>query len=225
MLSVEELAKRIDHTLLRPDAQLREIENLAEEAVRYGFRSVCVNPSFVPVVDRILNGTNVMVCTVVGFPLGATSTEVKAYEAKWAVENGAQEIDMVIHIGKLKEGDDGYVVRDIRAVVTAAQNAKVKVIIETAFLTDEEKLRAVELIKHGGAHFVKTSTGFASTGAKLEDVRLLASKAKPLGLKVKAAGGIRDFKTAVAMIEAGADVIGASRSVQIIRSASSEVKK
>ncbi len=218
-MTLEELAKRIDHTILKPDATDTDIFKVVDEALRYGFRAVCVNGSYVQLVADKLEGTGILTCSVVGFPLGAMSTEAKAYETQKAVDDGADEIDMVMHIGRFKSGFYSYVLSDIEAVVKAAGRKHVKVIIETAYLTDEEKLKAVELIHKAGAHFVKTSTGFGPAGASVHDVKLLAQKAHPLGLKVKAAGGIRDYKTALEMIEAGADVIGASKSVKIIGSA------
>ncbi len=218
----EELAARIDHTILKPDATDSDVFKVIDEALKYRFRSVCVNSSFVQIVADKLDGTGILTCSVVGFPLGACATEAKAFETRKAVEDGADEIDMVMHIGRFKSGFYSYVVSDIKAVVEAAQGRTVKVIIETAYLTDDEKLKAVELIAKAGAHFVKTSTGFGPSGATVHDVRLLARKAREFGLKVKAAGGIRDAETALEMISAGADVIGASRSVHIIETLTEE---
>ncbi len=215
-MKLEELVKRIDHTILKPDATDSDVLKVVDEALKYGFRAVCINSSFVPLVADKLEATGILTCSVVSFPLGACSTETKAFEARWAVENGADEVDMVMHIGHFKSGLYSYVVSDIRAVVEAAGGKHVKVIIETAYLSDDEKEKAVELIAQAGAHFVKTSTGFGPGGAKAHDVAILAKKASEFGLKVKAAGGIRDFDTAMEMINAGADVIGASRSVNII---------
>ncbi|HLR80622.1 MAG TPA: deoxyribose-phosphate aldolase [Bacillota bacterium] len=210
------VATYIDHTLLKPDATTTEIEQLVAEAKQYQFASVCVQPSWVTLCHERLQDTPVKVCTVIGFPLGATSTAVKVFEANEAIDNGAQEVDMVIHIGALKSNDDDYVYQDIHRVVQAAQGkALTKVIIETALLTEEEKIRACRLAKKAGADFVKTSTGFSSGGATLEDVRLMR---ETVGSKmgVKASGGIRDARDAKAFIEAGATRIGASAGVDIV---------
>lgn len=210
----------IDHTLLKPEATEDMIKKLCDEAKEYGFVAVCVNPFYVKKAKELLEGTNVKVATVVGFPLGANVKEVKAFETKKAIEDGAEEIDMVINIGALKNKDYETVKEDIKAVVEAAgDKAIVKVIIETCLLTDEEKVKACELAKESGAHYVKTSTGFSKAGAKVEDVKLMK---KVIGedMKVKASGGIRDYETAKAMIEAGASRIGASSSVKIIQEAS-----
>ncbi len=215
-ISREKLASYIDHTILKPDATEKIIERVAREALEYGFKSVCVNPSRVVMVREILKDSNVETCSVVGFPLGAHTTYMKARETEEAVKNGATEIDMVINIGWLKDGDYGRVKEDIKAVVDAAQGNVVKVIIETCYLTFEEKVRATELVVDAGAHFVKTSTGFGTHGATLFDVALLSivSDGK---IKVKAAGGIRTYKDAALMILSGADRIGASRSIDIIK--------
>jgi len=214
------IASMIDHTLLKPEATEDMIKKLCDEAKEYGFVAVCVNPFYVKKAKELLEGTNVKVATVVGFPLGANVKEVKAFETKKAIEDGAEEIDMVINIGALKNKDYETVKEDIKAVVEAAgDKAIVKVIIETCLLTDEEKVKACELAKESGAHYVKTSTGFSKAGAKVEDVKLMK---KVIGedMKVKASGGIRDYETAKAMIEAGASRIGASSSVKIIQEAS-----
>lgn len=215
-MTKQELAQFIDHTNLKPESTSSDIEKLCDEATEFGFASVCVNPLFVPLCHKKLKTSPVKVCTVVGFPLGATTTAMKVEETKEAIRQGAEEIDMVIAVGKLKENDNGYVENDIRKVVEAAGNsAIVKVIIETCLLTKEEKVRACELSQKAGAHFVKTSTGFNKAGAAIEDVALMRSVVgKKMG--VKAAGGIRDFETAMKMIEAGASRIGASASLQII---------
>src|SRR5699024_9245316 len=210
------VATYIDHTLLKPDATTTEIEQLVAEAKQYQFASVCVQPSWVTLCHERLQDTPVKVCTVIGFPLGATSTAVKVFEANEAIDNGAQEVDMVIHIGALKSNDDEYVYQDIHRVVQEAQEkALTKVIIEAALLTEEEKIRACRLAKKAGADFVKTSTGFSSGGATLEDVRLMrVTVGSKMG--VKASGGIRDARDAKAFIEAGASRIGASAGVDIV---------
>lgn len=210
-----EVNKYIEHTNLKPTATEEDILKLCEEAKEYNFRGVCVNPSFVPLVKSNLEGTDVKVVTVVGFPLGATSTESKAFEAKKAVEDGADEVDMVIHIGYLKSGDYDYVFEDISAVVNAAK-VPVKVIIETCYLTDEEKIAACLISKEAGAAFVKTSTGFGTHGAKVEDVSLMRwVVGKDLG--VKASGGIRTYEDAINMIRAGANSLGTSSGISIVK--------
>ena len=212
------LARRIDHTLLKPDATADQIAQLCFEARKYHFASVCVNPTYVKLCSDLLKGTDVKVCTVIGFPLGATSTEVKAFETQNAIEHGATEIDMVINIGALKAGDNDLVARDIREVVKVAHKsgAIVKVIIETALLTDEEKIVACLLAKEAGADFVKTSTGFSSGGATVHDVALMRKAVGP-ELGVKAAGGIHSQEEAKQMIAAGATRLGASAGVKIIQ--------
>ncbi|MFB5761644.1 deoxyribose-phosphate aldolase [Paenibacillus medicaginis] len=210
------LAGMIDHTLLRADAREAEIRTLAEEAKKYKFASVCVNPARVALAAEMLKGTDVKVCTVIGFPLGASTSEVKAFEAGDAIAKGATEVDMVINIGALKDGNDELVERDIRVVVEAAEGkALVKVIIETCLLTDEEKVRACELSVKAGADFVKTSTGFSTGGATPEDVALMR---KTVGdkLGVKASGGVRSREDMERMIAAGATRIGASSGVKIM---------
>jgi deoxyribose-phosphate aldolase len=209
------LREHIEHTLLKPDAQVRDIEKLCKEAKQYGLLGVCVNPCYVEMASQFLTGTDVKVVTVIGFPLGQNESFVKALEARRAVENGADEVDMVLNIGALKDGNDDYVAEEIREVVTAAAPADVKVILETCLLTDEEKVRACHLAKRGGAAFVKTSTGFSKGGATVEDVALLAKTAKPLGLKVKASGGIRTLEAARAMLAAGAERIGCSAGAKL----------
>ncbi len=210
-----ELAKIIDHTLLKPEATEAEIDQLCQEAVTHQFASVCVNPSWVSRAVHQLQDSNVKVCTVIGFPLGATSTQVKAFEAKEAIRQGAEELDMVLHTGKLKAKDQLEVREDISAVVKAAEGKVVKVILETALLTKEEIKMACLTAKEAGAHFVKTSTGFSSGGATLEDVRLMREVVGS-EMGVKASGGIRDAKTALEMVAAGATRIGASASVAIV---------
>ncbi len=223
--TVEAVARTIDHTALKPDTTRAQIERLCAEAQEYGFAAVCVNPTWVTLAAQLLHGSPVKVCTVIGFPLGATLTTVKAYEAREAILAGAQELDMVINIGRLKDGEDEFVVDDIAAVVASARTttsdlnrppALVKVIIETALLSDEEKRRACLAAKQAGADFVKTSTGFAGGGATVADVRLMREVVGP-EMGVKAAGGIRTAADALAMLDAGANRIGASAGVQIIQ--------
>ena len=211
-----ELAKYIDHTLLKTDAQRADVTKLIEEAKAYHFASVCVSPIWVSYVSEALRDTGIKTCTVIGFPQGATPSAVKAFETKQAVADGADEVDMVIAIGRLKDGDDAYVKADIEAVVRAAHGkALTKVIIETCLLTDEEKRRACLLAKEAGADFVKTSTGFAAGGATAADVRLMReSVGEAMG--VKAAGGIRSRADAEAMLAAGATRLGTSSGVKIV---------
>ena len=214
-------ASLIDHTLLKPEASESDIKKLCNEAIQFGFASVCVNPSWVKRAAEFLKGSNVPVCTVIGFPLGATLPDVKAYEARRAIFNGAREVDMVINIGALKSGDDCAVEDDIRAVAEAAHENGIlcKVIIETALLSDEEKVRACLASKNAGADFVKTSTGFSKGGATVEDVNLMRrTVGKTLG--VKASGGVKGIEDARAMFEAGATRIGASVGVKIAQEAS-----
>src|SRR5512132_4601128 len=217
------LAKMIDHTLLKPDATQQEIAQLCFEAKKYGFASVCVNPTWVPLCAQLLKDSPVKVCTVIGFPLGATSSETKAFETRTAIEQGATEIDMVINIGALKARDLETVARDIRGVVNAAhaRGILVKVIIETALLTDEEKTIASLISKEAGADFVKTSTGFAGGGATVHDVELMRKTVGPQ-MGVKASGGVRTFEDAASMIKAGATRIGASAGVKIIQGPSGQ---
>jgi len=210
-----ELNKYIDHTLLKATATKEEVIKLCDEAKEYQFASVCVNTCYTELVKKNLEGSGVATCVVVGFPLGAMMTKAKAYEAKVAVEAGADEVDMVINVGALKEKDYDYVENDIRAVVEASKPAIVKVIIETCLLTDEEKVKACELAVKAGAHFVKTSTGFSTGGATKEDIALMR-KTVGEGIGVKASGGVRTYETAVEMIKAGASRIGASSSVDIV---------
>ena len=209
------LAKYIDHTLLKADAKRSDIRRICEEAREHGFASVCVNSCYASLVSQELSGSGVKTCCVVGFPLGAMSTRAKAFEAKCAVEDGADEVDMVIHVGALKEGNDAYVESDIRAVVEAAKPSIVKVIIETCLLTDEEKVRACVLSEKAGAAFVKTSTGFSTGGANARDVALMR-QAVGNRLGVKASGGIHTPGEAKELIEAGASRIGASNGVALL---------
>ena len=210
-----DIAKYIDHTVLAADARKEKIEALCKEAYQNGFASVCVNSCWVSLAAKLLEGTEVKVCTVVGFPLGAMDSVSKADEASNAVRNGADEIDMVINIGFLKSGMYDEALEDIREVRKATEGKTLKVIIETCLLTDEEKRKACELSEEAGADFVKTSTGFSTGGATVEDVALMKSVVGDR-LRVKASGGIRDYKTAKAMIEAGASRIGASAGVRIV---------
>ena len=211
------IERYIEHTLLKPEATTQDIIKLCQEARLHNFLGVCVNPCFVPLAKHLLAGTDVKVVTVVGFPLGCDEPEIKAEAARRAVRNGADEIDMVINVGALKGRDNAYVVEDIRRVVAAAGKAPVKVIIETCLLNEEEKVRACRMIAKAGAAFVKTSTGFNKGGATKEDVALLSGEAKKLGLRVKAAGGIRDYAAAKAMLEAGAERLGCSAGVQLVQ--------
>ncbi len=211
-----DLAGYIDHTLLKPDATEDQIRQLCAEAIEYNFASVCVNPTWVPLAASLLAGAQPAVATVIGFPLGATLPEVKAYETHQTREWGATEFDMVINIGALKSKNFQLVERDIALVVEAARGHIVKVILETALLTDEEKVEACVIAKAAGAHFVKTSTGFASKGATVEDVALMR-RVVGSDMGVKASGGIRSAQDAKAMIEAGATRIGASAGVKIVR--------
>lgn len=211
------LAKMIDHTLLKPEATKQQIEQLCREAKQYGFASVCINPGYVKTCANLLRDTSVKVCTVIGFPLGATSTESKAFETDRAIRDGAREVDMVINVGMLKSGEYSYVENDIRAVVQAAKKMGVltKVIIETGLLTDEEKVKACILAKQAGANFVKTSTGFAKGGATVGDITLMR-KVVGSSLGVKASGGVRTQEEALALVASGADRIGASASIKIV---------
>ncbi|WP_189655174.1 deoxyribose-phosphate aldolase [Bacillus sp. HNG] len=210
------IAKLIDHTALKADTTKAQIEKLCAEAKEYGFMSVCVNPTWVETAANLLKDSEVKVCTVIGFPLGASTPETKAFETKDAIEKGATEVDMVINIGALKDKNDELVEKDIRAVVEAAKGkALTKVIIETCLLTDEEKLRACELAVKAGADFVKTSTGFSTGGATVEDIRLMRKTVGP-DIGVKASGGVRDAKGTQDMIDAGATRIGASSGVAIV---------
>lgn len=215
-ISPAELAGYIDHTLLKPGATQNQFEQLCDEALQYKFKSVCVNSSWVSFVAKKLRGSSVKVCSVIGFPLGEMVTKSKAFEARSAIEHGAQELDMVMNIGALKSGNLKLVEEDIRAIKRACRsNTILKVIIETSLLTEEEKVLACEISKKAGADFVKTSTGFTGTGATVEDIALMRRVVGP-DMGVKASGGIRDYKTAVAMLNAGANRIGAGGSVAIM---------
>ncbi|KRF60726.1 deoxyribose-phosphate aldolase [Peribacillus butanolivorans] len=213
----QNVAGLIDHTLLKADATKEQIKVLCEEAREYNFASVCVNPTWVKYASELLEGSEVKVCTVIGFPLGATTPETKAFETKDAISNGAHEVDMVINIGALKDKDNELVERDIRAVVEASTGkALSKVIIETSLLTEEEKVRACELAVKAGTDFVKTSTGFSTGGATVEDVALMRKTVGP-DIGVKASGGVRNTSDAQKVIEAGATRIGASAGVSILK--------
>ncbi|MCJ8006880.1 deoxyribose-phosphate aldolase [Lederbergia wuyishanensis] len=219
---VDNIARYIDHTLLKADATKENITVLCEEAKQYHFASVCVNPTWVQYVSSLLKGSDVKVCTVIGFPLGATTPETKAFETKDAIENGADEIDMVINVGALKDENFGLVERDIAAVCAAAKGkALVKVIIETSLLTDQEKENVCKIAKQAGADFVKTSTGFSTGGATVKDVELMRKTVGP-ELGVKASGGVRTIDDVQKMIEAGATRIGASSGVAIMKGLSGE---
>ncbi|WP_313567810.1 deoxyribose-phosphate aldolase [Acetoanaerobium noterae] len=213
---MKNLSRYIDHTLLKADATENEIIKLCNEAKVYDFFSVCINPGFVELAAKELRESNVAVCTVIGFPLGASTPETKAFETRDAIQKGAAEVDMVINISKLKDKKDEEVLKDIKAVVDAAdKKALVKVIIETCLLTDEEKERACKLAKDAGADFVKTSTGFSTGGATKEDIALMR-KTVGTEMGVKASGGVRTYEDAVTMIESGATRIGASASIAIV---------
>ena len=209
------LNKYIDHTLLKADASQEQIETLIEEAKKYDFASVCVNPTWVNFAAQALKATDVKVCTVIGFPLGANTPELKAFETSDAIQNGADEVDMVINIGALKSRNFDLVERDIRAVVEAAKGTLVKVIIETCLLTDDEKVKACQIAQKAGADFVKTSTGFSTGGATVRGVALMRKTVGP-DMGVKASGGARSYEDALAFIEAGATRIGASSGVAIM---------
>ncbi len=209
------IASYIDHTLLKPIAQSKDIEQLCKEAKEYHFASVCVNPCWVSYASKLLQGSDVKVCTVIGFPLGANDSKVKAFEAKTAIEQGASEVDMVINIGALKAGDYETVQKDIEAVRKASAGKTLKVIIETSYLSDEEKQKVCQICAACGADFVKTSTGFSSNGATVHDVALMAASSGEK-VKVKASGGIRTREDALKMIEAGASRLGTSAGIKII---------
>jgi deoxyribose-phosphate aldolase len=213
--NVETLAGVIDHTLLKAFVTPKQVSTLCDEAKKYNFASVCVNPVFVSQVARELMGGGVKTCCVIGFPLGASSPLNKAEEAKLAVQQGADEVDMVINIGYLKSGDAAFVEQDIRGVVETAEGAVVKVIIETCYLEDDEKRKACEISVQAGAHFVKTSTGFGTGGATVEDIRLMRATVGD-ACQIKASGGIRSLDDALGMLEAGADRLGVSAGVEIV---------
>lgn len=210
-----QLARMIDHTVLKADAREADVRKLCKEALEYNFASVCVNPCWVSLCAELLKGSEVKVCTVIGFPLGTTSTKVKAFETEATIEDGATEVDMVINVGKLKDGDLAYIKNDIEAVVNAAKGKAItKVIIEACLLTDEEKVTVCKISKEAGADFVKTSTGFSTGGATAHDIKLMRETVGP-ELGVKASGAVRSFEDAKTMIENGATRIGASASIAI----------
>jgi deoxyribose-phosphate aldolase len=219
---VADVAAYIDHTLLKPTATRQQVRALCEEALKFEFASVCINPTWVKFAAGLLAGSKVKVCTVVGFPLGATTPDVKAMEARKAIRDGAREIDMVINVGALKSGDDDLVYRDIRLVVDACEDGRAlsKVIIETALLSDDEKVRACQAARRARADFVKTSTGFASGGATAADVALMAHVVRGTSMGVKASGGVRNLADLKQMVHAGATRIGASAGVAIVKEAS-----
>jgi len=222
-ISAQDLAEMIDHTLLKPDATLSEIEQLCEEAIQNNFASVCVNPSYVEICFELIKSSNVKVCTVLGFPLGATTTQTKLLEAEEAIKNGAEELDMVINIGRLKDKDYEYVYNDIKSIADLSKKhlCTSKVILETCLLSDEEKVIVCLLSKEAGVKFVKTSTGFSKSGATVHDVALMKFVVGEK-LQVKASGGIRSYEDAIAMINAGATRLGASAGVKIISGQKSE---
>jgi deoxyribose-phosphate aldolase len=215
-LTPVQLAACIDHTLLKPDASLAQIKKLCAEAREYKFCAVCVNGAWVAAARHFLDGSDVKVVSVVGFPLGAMAADVKRFETEVAVDDGAHEIDVVLNVARLKAGDDKFVLRELIDVAESADERTVKVILETCLLTDEEKVRACQLVVESGAHFVKTSTGFSTGGATVADVKLMRETVGPK-FGVKASGGIRDTPTALAMIEAGATRLGTSSGVAIIK--------
>jgi deoxyribose-phosphate aldolase len=218
VIQLKNLASYIDHTILKPEATSQDIQRVCLEAVQYQFASVCVNPYYVRQVSELLKDSPVKVTSVIGFPLGCTLKEVKAFEARMAVNAGADELDMVINIGALKSKDYQTVLEDIKAVVDAAEGCTVKVIIETCLLTDDEKVKACQLAVEAGANFVKTSTGFSKGGAEAKDIALM-KKAVGNQAKVKASGGIKNYQITMEMIEAGAERIGASASIDIVEGA------
>lgn len=210
------IAKMIDHTILNPDASLEDIKRICKEAKEYGFASVCINPNYVSLAKEELKGSDVKVCTVIGFPLGANTVSTKAYEAKEAVINGADEIDMVQNVTMAKEHNWDYIEKEVKAVKDAIDGRLLKVILETCFLSKDEIKESSLAAIRGGADFVKTSTGFGKGGAKAEDIEIMR-KAVGLNKGVKASGGIHNYQEAKAMIEAGANRIGASKSIEIIK--------
>lgn len=215
------LNKYIDHTILKPETTQEQVEKILSEAKEYDFASVCVNPTWVSLAADSLKDSDVKVCTVIGFPLGANTSAVKAFETEDAIANGADEIDMVINVGALKAGNDALVLDDIKAVVDASGDKLVKVIIEACLLTNDEKVRACQLSKEAGADYVKTSTGFSTGGATVADVALMRKTVGP-DMGVKASGGARSYEDAIAFIEAGASRIGASSGVAIMNGAQAD---
>ena len=219
-LTIEKLAKIMDHTLLDPSSTYAMIRNHCSESAKWSFGAVCINPVHVRLASKVLRNTEVKVCTVIGFPLGSTLTRVKAFETSHAIADGADEVDMVINIGALRSRDYDYVRDDIEAVVKAAEGAVVKVIIETGYLTDKEKVKACLIAKDARAHFVKTSTGYGPSGASVHDVKLMRQTVRN-EMGVKAAGGIRHFDQACRLVKAGANRLGTSRSIRIMEELSS----
>lgn len=215
---MENINRLIDHTLLKPDAKQEEIEKLCAEAIKYYFMSVCVNPCNVNLCAKLLKGSDVKVCTVIGFPLGANISKTKIEETKYCLENGASEIDMVINIGRLKDKDYDYVENEIREIKNVCKDNILKVILETCLLSDEEIVKACQLSQNAGADFVKTSTGFSKGGATTHAVKLMRETVKD-ALGVKASGGIHSYEEAMAMVEAGANRIGASSGIKIVEGA------
>ncbi|PIR21663.1 MAG: deoxyribose-phosphate aldolase [Deltaproteobacteria bacterium CG11_big_fil_rev_8_21_14_0_20_45_16] len=215
-----ELAKKIDHTLLKADTTKEQIQKLCKEAKSYGFFSVCINPYWVPAAKQELTGSSVRVCSVVGFPLGANTSELKAFETQQLLRAGVHEIDMVMNTGALKSGLDLEVLEDIERVIQAAKSCPVKVIIETAVLSEEEKVRASEICVKAGAAFVKTSTGFMGGGATVEDIKLIRLTVGSL-MGIKASGGVKTYEQAMQLLEAGATRLGCSQSVAIMKEVSS----
>ncbi|WP_315109679.1 deoxyribose-phosphate aldolase [Clostridium intestinale] len=221
-MNKNELSKFIDHTVLKAETSEKAVEKVCKEALEYKFASVCINPCNVKLASKLLEGSEVKVCTVIGFPLGANTSKVKAFETEDAIANGAHEVDMVINIGKLKDKDYDYIREDIKAVVNAAKGkALTKVIIETCLLTDEEKVKACELAKEAGADFVKTSTGFSTGGATPADIKLMRETVGP-DMGVKASGGVRNIDDAEDVIKNGATRIGASSSIDIVEGRTSK---
>jgi deoxyribose-phosphate aldolase len=220
-LNALSLARYIDHTLLKPEATAADIEKLCREAMEHHFWSVCVNGSRVAQAYQLVENSGVKVAAVVGFPLGAMTADAKRFEVEAAIDEGAQEIDVVLNVGKLKDGDDKYVLRELRDVVDAAEERTVKVILETCLLTRDEKIRACKLVVESGAHFVKTSTGFSTAGATTHDVQLMRECVGP-NFGVKASGGIRDAQIALGMIQSGATRLGTSAGVAIVKGLSSQ---
>lgn len=213
---MENLASYIDHTLLKADSRRAEFDKLCQEAKTHHFFSLCVNSYWVPTCAQLLTGSDVKVCTVVGFPLGASHSTTKAFEADWAIKNGAREIDMVINIGALKDKDHTFVESDIKTVVKACQGHTLKVIIETCLLTDDEKVSACKIIEAAGAQFVKTSTGFSTAGAQLSDI-ILFKKNLSKHMQIKASGGIKNKAQALEFIQAGANRLGTSSGVSLVQ--------
>ncbi len=219
-MQTQKIAGVIDHTILKPEATSAQIRQLCEEALHFGFASACMNPFYVPLAAELMRGSAVKVCTVAGFPLGATTTDAKVFEAQEAIQHGAQEIDMVMNVGALKSGDDEAVEEDIRRVTDACHRGKAicKVILENCLLTREEKIRACQIAMRAGADYVKTSTGFNSGGATVEDVELMRTTVGPK-MGVKASGGIRSYEDVLKMVAAGATRIGTSSGVKIVEQA------